>query len=56
MPRPKGSKNKTRKPVTTSVHVRLTTAEVAALKTINRSPGKAIHALIKAAIAAAEGE
>lgn len=46
MPRTKGAKNKTHKPATTSVHVRLTAEEVAALKAIHESPGKAIHALI----------
>lgn len=48
MSRPKGSKNKTYKLSTRSVHVRLTRDELAKLKTINRSPGKAIHALIAA--------
>lgn len=46
MPRPKGSRNRLRKPATKQVAVRLTTDELARLATVHRSPSKAIHALI----------
>lgn len=46
MPRTKGSKNKTRKPSTISVHVRLSPDELETLRRIDKSAGKAIHALI----------
>ena len=46
MPRPKGSKNRTSKPPTTSVHVRLSDDELAALAAIHASPGRAIHRML----------
>jgi hypothetical protein len=46
MPRPKGSKNKTRKPATKQVQVRLSPDELATLRRIDKSAGRAIHALI----------
>lgn len=46
MPRPKGSKNRTHKPPTKVIGVRLSKAELAKLRRIHRVTSKAIHALI----------
>lgn len=46
MPRPKGSRNAKLKPPRKTVAVRVTPEELAKLRTVHKSPSKAIHALI----------
>lgn len=51
MPRTKGALNKTHKPATKTVAVRLSPDELAKLRRVHRSPSKAIKQLIAAATA-----